>query len=666
MFEPSNWFHDPICTIVNGVRYTGGKVVDTVDTNGVVNGKQIIADAAAYAAIEAAMRPKALEHRGLFDQRVAVRRLETELLSPGNAAVLVGNQMLDFKKQDGVTEIEEAVQANAVERRMNDQLMAEEELVQIQLRRDAPVVVLCVNNFSNFLDLSRKVLRHIEIGIPVVIPSRFNTAQHSFRWTELLLDLMRKYDVPLPLVTFASIELPRLQSLVKAHPDSPVHFTGSRETAAVIRPWAPRLMASTSGPNTLLAVELTPAVAQAVRWSACIEHSGQCTALRHLVVPPSAGFDQVSKAFEGTPIISSPQDSLLRAEFAALYGDKKVKPVAGYTAVPGLPVAIKVSDKLPEGIQEHWREVYLDVTQSGPKGVGDEAFLSSLAAWLVKEQPIAVAVNGPLELGRRLWERTGQVVFTQGSTENPALSCQARPQDGECFGEVPPRAQMDKYTKFPMIIPSPVAAYNATYLLDHLRCQALSPVPTEVAFCRPLLEAIEPGAERGFAIVLLNYLCDAAVGPRRGRGARACLYGLQRPPIDGRKTIIRCPAGTSLGQLAPYLIPFFATNARNQVEVSLEKGKLQEALAALDTQGIEVREESEAAFAARSASAYNTVRAGPLSEYPLAGQWVTSLVVAGHAKTVLHGDEAVDFLNLFEASEKWLRICDPKSSGKKA
>ena len=49
------------------------------------------------------------------DNRTAVRAMEAEIFdvlggSPW-PAYLVGNQALDFKKQDGVTEIEESVQA---------------------------------------------------------------------------------------------------------------------------------------------------------------------------------------------------------------------------------------------------------------------------------------------------------------------------------------------------------------------------------------------------------------------------------------------------------------------------------------------------------------------------------------------------------------------------
>ena len=52
-----------VLQIVHGVRYTGGDVVDTVDTRGVVNGRQILADRAAYDAVLAAMRPQPTAQR---------------------------------------------------------------------------------------------------------------------------------------------------------------------------------------------------------------------------------------------------------------------------------------------------------------------------------------------------------------------------------------------------------------------------------------------------------------------------------------------------------------------------------------------------------------------------------------------------------------------------
>jgi len=52
------------------------------------------------------------------------------------------------------------------------------------------------------------------------------------------------------------------------------------------------------------------------------------------------------------------------------------------------------------------------------------------------------------------------------------MTCQARPQSGECFGEFPPRHLQDETSQYPMIIPSPVAAYNSVYSEEYIAKKA--------------------------------------------------------------------------------------------------------------------------------------------------------------------------------------------------
>ena len=251
---------------------------------------------------------------------------------------------------------------------------------------------------------------------------------------------------------------------------------------------------------------------------------GQCTALRHLVAPgpPEVWRQHVSQALSALPVNDAPAQSLRQGislglpcswrqaasalrlpcnsaaprhrvlatlcclcptdsrrtrgragaggggvcagEFAALLSplEHQARRDDGYLALDASPVAVRFNAHLPDSMDEKWRQVVLDVTSSS--GLESEAFVADLASWLNTHQPISFSVNGSLELGRKVWERSGVVVFTCGSLEAPALSCQARPQDGECFGELPPRAQLSAHTRFPMLVPTPTASYNACAL----------------------------------------------------------------------------------------------------------------------------------------------------------------------------------------------------------
>jgi hypothetical protein len=77
-------------------------------------------------------------------------------------------------------------------------------------------------------------------------------------------------------------------------------------------------------------------------------------------------------------------------------------------------------------------------------------------------------------------------------------------------------------------------------------------------------------------LALATYLVESA-GPKKGYGERSCLWGLQRPPIDGSKTVLHVKNWTSTeasvstlaASLLPSLLPFLITNARDSVVVNL-------------------------------------------------------------------------------------------------
>jgi hypothetical protein len=145
-----------------------------------------------------------------------------------------------------VTEIEESIMANTVERRLNDLLLRDESLGILVINR-RPIYVSTVSNFSNFLDLCRKVLRMLECGIPVVILGRTHVAQHSFRWSKLLVDLLQEERVDPAMVTFASCSLDDIKDITRSCQVGNLYATCSRQLAAEIKAGYPNTIASTGG-----------------------------------------------------------------------------------------------------------------------------------------------------------------------------------------------------------------------------------------------------------------------------------------------------------------------------------------------------------------------------------------------------------------------------------
>jgi len=76
-------------------------------------------------------------------------------------------------------------------------------------------------------------------------------------------------------VTYISATIDERQKMFKACQQCPLHLTGSRKIAKIIKGLMPKTVASTGGPNTLIATDYTDAVGQAVQWSNLIENKGK-------------------------------------------------------------------------------------------------------------------------------------------------------------------------------------------------------------------------------------------------------------------------------------------------------------------------------------------------------------------------------------------------------
>lgn len=676
---PASWYDQPVMTLLKGKPCAAGATVPTVDAFGRENGHLIEAPSREVDSVIAHIRELHSRARAK-DLRAAVRAIEGELLDADGpyAPSLVANQALDFGKQDGITEMVEAVEANHVERALADSLLADEAEGRVVISR-APAFVACVSNFSNFLDLCRKVLRNLELGVPVVVLSRSNTTQHMFRWSSMLVALLEQHALDTGLVTYLAASLPEQQRVIRSvDGECPLYFTGSRAVAAAIREEKERTIASTGGPNTLVSTTLTPEVKNAIRLSAAIESAGQCTALRHAIVPCSSS--DAEAILRPIAEVEGPAPCMREGSFASVLSpalSAAKHSTAGYTAVGGGrsgPVAsVRLSSSLPPpAMDECWRRVVVDFTAPrSAEALKDSEFVSQVASWLVRAQPISVAVNDEdrdgFALAKRLFELTGVVVFTCGSPERPAFTCQARPQSGEVFGEFPVRADLPRHTRFPVVVPSPTPVYNASYDVAYLARCGKAWDPASNLPVAALAGMIVSDEVRGFVAEIFAYLADVCTSnPKRAPNTgRTALFGLQRPPLNGQPTVLRAGEGTTMDSIAPHLAPFVTTNAAVQLFVSVHP-TAEEHVALAVAKGLlvhtQVRVEDEAAFdeRMRNEACFNVISAKDYPwhlGYPPAGLFVSTHLCLGHVKSTQPDDEA--FLRAFTASDKWLALRGP-------
>jgi hypothetical protein len=633
---------------LNGKELRGGSVVETINALGQVNGRQEYATAEQVQALK--------DHISTYksfsnDLREPLRRIEQKFLTQ-YSGFLIGNQCIDFQKQDGVTELEESVMANHVERNLNDLVLQDEKDGKIVVNRQ-PIYVSAVSNFTNFLDLFRKTIRSMELGIPCVVLGRSNTVQHSYRWTKLLMDLCEEEGIDTGMITYLSCPLDDIKDITQSCQANTgmLYSTCSRELAKAIKTGYPKTVASTGGPNTLVTTEWTPQVKEAIRMSATIESSGQCTALRHVVAPVGTTSSDVAEMLSETHSINHASEALRAGGFDGIFANHQGSAPGpsqsdGYQRHETVDASYRVADKLPpNSIEEYWRKVVVDVS-----AIDVNEHMQDLADWLNTNQPISLGVNGKtreesLEMGIWLWERTGLVVNTIGSPDSPALTCQARPQEGEVFGEFPPRRLLDEYTKYPVVVPSATPGYDSAYTDSYLAEQAKVHVAGKVG---EFLQDVTDDIVKGYCVTLYGYLLDATVqNPKRGFGSsRTAVWGLQRPPT-GTTTYLVC--STTFDDIAPSLLLFFATNAKEQVVVVSDNNQIIDICS-------KHRIKTQSTVDKGSLSPGDNYKeiVGSTNRFAMVGNFITTLFPVGHIKSTVPNDE--EFVARVVTSEKWLAV----------
>lgn len=225
-------------------------------------------------------------------------------------------------------------------------------------------------------------------------------------------------------------------------------------------------------------------------------------------------------------------------------------------------------------------------------------------------------------------------------------------------GEFPPRGKLTQYTKFPVVVPSPTPAYGSKYNQEYLRQQVVDEFFSKSA--RELLGEISDDAIRGYCVEVIKYLQDATMNnPKKGFGtARTTIWGLQRPPL-GTKTVIRCGAHVTFDDVAPVCLLFFTTNAREQMELSVDPSN-KDIIAICEKHSLLYTKDDNKAFKDKSEKftprdVFNVVHVAPgnLTEFPMAGQFVSLYFPLGHIKSTMPNDDEFA-LKLDQLSKKWL------------
>ena len=506
-FNPQEWFDQPMTTLLNGEALSSSIKIETTNAFGAVNGTQLLATTEQIHDIQQFIKDlsqkSTSEDNPHTDLRDAIRQVE-ETLFTEHSGFLVGNQCIDFGKQDGATEIEEAIMANVVERRLNDLLILEEKRGVLTINRQ-PIYVSCVSNFSNFLDLSRKTLRSLEVGIPTIILGRSNTSQHAYRWASLLQKLCREQGIDPQMITFLSASVDDIKNTLQTCQDytGNLYTTCSRQLAQEIKETYPKTIASTGGPNTMVIATpvqddpvkkvtdfdgttmtneqidagtdekedgdpkskkkewFSPQMKAAIKTSAAIESAGQCTALRHVIVPhellKASSLENNEQSDDEEPkgpletvfmspnlqTMESPVEALQKQLFDAVFLHQATPspPSDEYEVENNSSAYWKVNSTLPEptkAMPEFWRKVAVDYT---PLDTSKDENLNALADWLNHQQPISVAINGNMvdsyKVLTTLFDRTALCVYTVGGRNDeeiptnpwpkqfpPALTCE--------------------------------------------------------------------------------------------------------------------------------------------------------------------------------------------------------------------------------------------------